>query len=109
VSGLLGVHIPRPRCKEILEALQFTVSATEEGLDTTPPPFRRADITREADVVEEVARIDGVDKLPATLPSRHGASGRLTRRQTLRRRAVDALAAQGLHEVVGWSFAAPEL
>ncbi len=109
VSGLLGVHIPRPRCKEILEALQFTVSATEQGLDTTPPPFRRADITREADVVEEVARIDGVDKLPATLPSRHGASGRLTRQQTLRRRAVDALAAQGLHEVVGWSFAAPEL
>ncbi|MGN6166607.1 MAG: phenylalanine--tRNA ligase subunit beta, partial [Solirubrobacteraceae bacterium] len=71
--------------------------------------FRRADITREADVVEEVARIDGVDKLPPTLPSRHGASGRLTRHQTLRRRAVDALAAQGLHEVVGWSFAPPEL
>jgi phenylalanyl-tRNA synthetase beta chain len=109
VSGLLGVHIPRPRCQEILEALQFTVSENEEGLDTTPPPFRRADITREADVVEEVARIDGVDKLPPTLPSRHGASGRLTRHQTLLRRAVDALTAQGLHEVVGWSFAAPEL
>lgn len=109
VSGLLGIHIPRARCKEILEALQFTLSENEEGLNTTPPPFRRADITREADVIEEVARIDGVDKLPPTLPSRHGASGRLTRHQTLRRRAVDALTAQGLHEVVGWSFAAPEL
>jgi phenylalanyl-tRNA synthetase beta chain len=109
VSGLLGVPIPRARCKEILEALQFTVSETEEGLDVAPPPFRRADITREADVVEEVARIDGVDKLPPTLPSRHGASGRLSRRQTLRRRAVDALTAQGLYEVVGWSFAPPEL
>jgi phenylalanyl-tRNA synthetase beta chain len=43
------------------------------------------------------------------LPSRHGASGRLSRHQTLRRRAVDALRAQGLHEVVGWSFASPEL
>jgi phenylalanyl-tRNA synthetase beta chain len=109
VSGLLGISIPRARSKEILEALQFTVSESADGLNAIPPPFRRADITREADVVEEVARIDGVDKLPPTLPSRHGASGRLSRRQTLRRRAVDALAAQGLHEVVGWSFASPEL
>jgi phenylalanyl-tRNA synthetase beta chain len=109
VSGLLGVPIPRARCKEILEALQFTVSESDEGLDVASPPFRRADITREADLVEEVARIDGVDKLPPTLPSRHDASGRLSRHQTLRRRAVDALTAQGLHEAVGWSFAAPEL
>jgi phenylalanyl-tRNA synthetase beta chain len=109
VSGLLGISIPRARSKEILEALQFTVSESADGLNAIPPPFRRTDITREADVVEEVARIGGVDKLPPTLPSRHGASGRLSRRQTLRRRAVDALAAQGLHEVVGWSFASPEL
>jgi phenylalanyl-tRNA synthetase beta chain len=75
----------------------------------TVPPFRRSDVTREADLIEEVARLDGLDKLPATLPSRHGASGRLTARQQLRRRAGDALTAQGLHEAVGWSFAHPEL
>src|SRR5205807_6668187 len=67
------------------------------------------DATREADLIEEVARLDGLEKLPSTLPSRHGASGRLTPQQRLRRRAADALAAQGLHEVVGWSFTGPEL
>ncbi|MBV9534085.1 MAG: phenylalanine--tRNA ligase subunit beta [Solirubrobacterales bacterium] len=109
VAGLLGAPIPRARCQEILEALQFAARDTEDGLTATPPPFRRADVTREADVIEEVARIDGFDRLPATLPSRHGASGRLTDRQRLRRRAVGALVAQGLDEAVGWSFASPEL
>jgi len=109
VSGLLGAPIPRARCAEILGALEFGVADAEDGLDVTVPAFRRADVTREADLIEEVARIDGLDRLPATLPSRHGAAGRLTPRQLLRRRAADALAAQGLHEIVGWSFVAPEL
>jgi len=109
VSGLLGAPIPRPRCAEILEALEFTTSDAADGLDAQPPAFRRVDVTREVDLIEEVARIDGLEKLPATLPSRHGAYGRLTARQKLRRRAADVLAAQGLHEVVGWSFTGPEL
>ncbi len=109
VRGLLGAEIPRQRCKEILEALEFTVQEAPDGLACTPPPFRRADITREADLIEEVARLDGLEKLPATLPSRHGASARLTPRQRLRRRASDALTAQGLHEIVGWSFVGPGL
>jgi phenylalanyl-tRNA synthetase beta chain len=109
VASLLGAPIPRERSREILEALEFTTADAPDGLDVKPPPFRRADITREADVIEEVARLDGLEKLPSTLPSRHGARGRLTDTQKLRRRASDALTAQGLHEIVGWSFAGPEL
>ncbi|MBV9047011.1 MAG: phenylalanine--tRNA ligase subunit beta, partial [Solirubrobacterales bacterium] len=101
--------VSRDRSREILEALDFTTADTEEGLDVKPPPPRRDDITREADVIEEVARLNGLEKLPATLPSRHGASGRLTGLQQLRRRAADVLAAQGLDEIVGWSFVSPEL
>ena len=80
-----------------------------DGLDVTVPPFRRNDVTREADLIEEVARIDGLEKLPATLPARRGAAGRLTPRQRLRRRAEDALVGRGLHEIVGWSFTEPGL
>jgi phenylalanyl-tRNA synthetase beta chain len=109
VEGLLGAEIPRPRCEQILQALECEASHTPDGLDVKPPPFRRGDLIREADLIEEVARIDGVGKLPATLPSRRGASGRLTKTQRLRRRASDALSAQGLDEVVGWSFASPAL
>jgi phenylalanyl-tRNA synthetase beta chain len=109
VEALLGAPISRERCREILEALEFETSDAPDGLDVKPPAFRRADVTREADVIEEVARLDGLEKLPATLPSRHGASGRLTDLQSLRRRAADALVAQGLDEIVGWSFTGPDL
>jgi phenylalanyl-tRNA synthetase beta chain len=106
-AALLGRAIERTRAAEILTALEFDTADAPDGLDVTPPYFRRGDVYREADLIEEVARIDGLDKLPATLPSRHDASALLTARQRLRRRAADALAAQGLHEIVGWSFTGP--
>jgi phenylalanyl-tRNA synthetase beta chain len=109
VSSLLGAPVPRERSRQILEALECETQDVPDGLDVKPPAFRRDDITREADVIEEVARLDGLEKLPATLPSRHGAWGRLTPTQRLRRRAADALTAQGLHEIVGWSFVGPAL
>jgi phenylalanyl-tRNA synthetase beta chain len=109
IASLLGAPIARERCEQILRALEFDTAPAPDGLDVTVPAFRRADVTREADLIEEVARLDGLEKLPATLPSRHGASGRLTERQRLRRQALDALTARGLHEVVGWSFVGSEL
>ena len=109
IEGLLGIAVRRERAAEILRALEFETIPAGGGLDVRPPAFRRGDITREADVIEEVARLDALDRLPSTLPSRHGAYGRLTPRQRLRRRAADALAAEGLYEIVGWSFTGPEL
>ncbi|HKG39796.1 MAG TPA: phenylalanine--tRNA ligase subunit beta [Conexibacter sp.] len=109
VSGLLGAPIARGRSAEILGALGFGVADADEGLDVTVPAFRRNDVTREADLIEEVARIDGVDKLPATLPASGHAVGRLTPAQRLRRLAADTLAGAGLHEAIGWSWSAPEL
>ncbi len=122
VTRLLGREIARERQAEILRALDFGVEETPgeavgavpfatagEGLAVSVPPFRRLDVTREADLVEEIARIDGLDALPATLPARRGASGLLMRPQRLRRRAEDVLVGRGLHEVVGWSFTSREL
>jgi phenylalanyl-tRNA synthetase beta chain len=107
VADLLGMAIAKERQAEILTALEFGVADADDGLDVTVPHFRRNDVYREADLVEEVARIDGLDKLPTTLPKRRGAAGRLTTEQRLRRRAVDALVGRGLNEIVGWSFTDP--
>jgi phenylalanyl-tRNA synthetase beta chain len=108
VKSLLGVEVSRERRAEILTALEFIPTETDDGLDVVVPAFRRSDVTREADLIEEVARLGALEDLPATLPSRHGASGRLTDVQRLRRAAADALTAQGLYEIVGWSFEGPE-
>lgn len=109
VSGLLGVEIERSESALHLQRLGFETIERADGLDVTVPHWRREDVTREADLIEEVARLHGVnDQLPATLPSRRGAVGVLTAAQRLRRRAEDALAGRGLLEVVGWSFEAPE-
>ena len=108
VTSLLGVEVPRERCAEILTALEFKPKLAPDGLNVVVPAFRRSDVTREADLIEEVARLGALQDLPATLPSRHGAWGRLTDVQRLRRSAADALTAQGLHEIVGWSFEGPE-
>jgi len=104
VGALLGRAVPRARQAEILRALAFGVKEVDDGLAVTVPHFRRADVTREADLVEEVARIDGLEQLPATLPARRGAAGRLTPLQRARRRAEDVLVGRGLSEVAGWSF-----
>jgi phenylalanyl-tRNA synthetase beta chain len=116
VQAILGLPVPRERQAEILEALDFqTVEVSDpgaperDGLDVTVPALRRVDVTREVDLIEEVARIDGLEKLPATLPARRGAVGLLSHAQRVRRAAEDALVGRGLHEVVGWSFTDPGL
>jgi phenylalanyl-tRNA synthetase beta chain len=87
-------------------SLGFEVAEAAEGLDVTVPYWRREDVTREADLVEEIARLHGVNEnLPATLPSRRGAVGVLTPAQLRRRRAEDVLVGRGLYEIAGWSFA----
>jgi phenylalanyl-tRNA synthetase beta chain len=109
VQEILGAAIPRDRQAEILTALDFAVEPVADGLEVAVPAARRADVTREADLIEEVSRIDGLDRLPATLPRRRNAYGWLSREQQLRRRAADALVGRGLHEIVGWTFTAPSL
>ncbi len=109
VRAILGIDIARSRQREILAALGFRTDEAPAGLTVTPPAFRREDVTREVDLIEEVARIDGLEKLPATLPKRRGAYGVLSLEQRLRRRALDALVGRGLYEVVGWTFASPSV
>ncbi|HEX4437105.1 MAG TPA: phenylalanine--tRNA ligase subunit beta [Solirubrobacteraceae bacterium] len=109
VEAILGLPVTVARQQEILGALDFDTAPAAEGLEVTVPALRRDDVTREIDLIEEVARIDGLERLPATLPARRGAAGRLSHAQRVRRAAEDAMIGRGLREIVGWSFAEPGL
>jgi phenylalanyl-tRNA synthetase beta chain len=104
MERLLGERIPPERVQEILVRLGF--EAVEEGWRV--PYWRDADVQREADLIEEVARVHGLDKLPTTLPARDSAVGRLTQSQRLRRRTEDLLRDRGLHECIAYSFTSRE-
>ncbi|HZZ30500.1 MAG TPA: phenylalanine--tRNA ligase subunit beta [Phenylobacterium sp.] len=101
VKKLSGLDVPSTRIDGILTALGFEV----RGEMVTPPTWRR-DVDGKADLVEEVARIEGFDALPAEpLPEmQHPAGGVLTVRQARMRNARRAMAARGYAEAVTWSF-----
>jgi phenylalanyl-tRNA synthetase beta chain len=108
LERLLGERIPEEQVTGILDRLGFSPRGEDGRVNTTVPPWRDSDVQREADLIEEVARIHGLDKLPTTLPSRRQAVGQLTPLQRMRRRLEDALRDRGLDECVSYSFTAPE-
>jgi phenylalanyl-tRNA synthetase beta chain len=109
ITKLIGVEVPESEAKGILERLGFTVDdADAESWSVEIPYWRQEDVYREADLIEEVARVYGLDKVPTTLPARPEAKGRLTEAQKLVRRLEDELRDRGLNEVVAWSMTSPE-
>lgn len=108
VEGLLGMEISQADQRAYLERLGFEVQEAGDDLEAVVPPDRHYDVTREVDLIEEVARVHGIDEhLPTTLPAVGGAVGGLSRAQRLRRRAEDALRDLGFDQAVGWSFTDP--
>jgi len=108
VEGLLGMYISQADQKTYLKRLGFEVQEAGDDLEVVVPPDRYYDVTREVDLIEEVARVHGIDEhLPTTLPAVGGAVGGLSREQRLRRRAEDGLRDLGFDQAVGWSFTDP--
>jgi phenylalanyl-tRNA synthetase beta chain len=107
-EGLLGMAIGLEDQIAYLERLGFGVDVDGEDLVVAVPADRHHDVTREVDLIEEIARVHGIDEhLPSTLPAGAGQAGGLTRAQGLRRRAEDAMRDLGFEEIVGWSFTDP--
>jgi phenylalanyl-tRNA synthetase beta chain len=100
-KALGGIDVPEKRQRAILESLGFEV----DGSAVTVPTWRR-DVEGPADLVEEVARIEGYDKVPSIPLARAPgvAKPTATRSQLIERRVRRTAAARGLDEAVTWSF-----
>jgi phenylalanyl-tRNA synthetase beta chain len=109
VTKLIGVEVPEEEARGILERLGFGISDAAPGeWDVAVPYWREEDVYREADLIEEIARVYGLEKVPTTMPARPQAIGRLTPEQQVVRRVEDELRDHGLHEIVAWSFTSPD-
>ncbi len=100
---VLGVDVPDAKTYAILSGLGFGV-----GPHSVEVPSWRADVTREIDLVEEVGRHFGVNRVPSTVPPSR-RPGLLRPAQLAERRVRDVLVGAGLAEVVGYSFVARPL
>ncbi|MGJ4930952.1 phenylalanine--tRNA ligase subunit beta [Bradyrhizobium sp. HKCCYLS2038] len=105
VKRLAGIEVPFPEVRRILTQLGFTLAGNGPVMKVAVPSWR-SDVHGKADIVEEIVRIVGVDKVPMT-PFERGDAPRkpvLTALQLRTRRAKRALAARGMVEAVTWSF-----
>jgi phenylalanyl-tRNA synthetase beta chain len=104
IRQVLGTEVFVKQVRNYLEDLELDVrEEDEDALVVTPPSFR-GDLEREIDLIEEVARLDGYEKVPITLPKGPPSSEERSKEFLMERRATDTLLYHGYHEVVTYSF-----
>ena len=108
LERLLGARIEPKRVESVLTALQMRVKTAPSGWEVTPPSHR-FDISIEADLIEEVARLVGFD----AIPEREGASRHhfraLPGELPAERSVLETMSARGYHETINYAFVDPQL
>jgi phenylalanyl-tRNA synthetase beta chain len=103
VVAVLGSPLPRGEIARRLRALGASSRGEGEAAMVTPPTYR-GDLQIEEDLIEEIARLGGYDRIPATLPEVPLGSGEDTPARSLARQVRRTLVAEGLAEMVTLSF-----
>ncbi len=109
LGELLGVPVERAEAARILKALGANVTPGPKGTLTVLAPSYRADLTREIDLVEEVARVMGYERIPPTLPAGALVAGDEGELRRVSRALRELLAAQGWCEAIPLGFASPRM
>ncbi len=104
---VLGIDVPDQEAADILRRLEFQVEPGPERWTVTVPSHRR-DVEREEDLIEEVARVFGYDRIPETLPAEQLAVGVVDPDLEAERRVRQALLRAGLTEVLTLSLLHPD-
>ncbi len=102
----LNVDLPQEEAKAFLERVQVKCQEGVEGLICTPPSFRH-DLVLEEDLIEEIARLYGYEKIPSTIPVAEIGGRPPERLERLSTRAKDLLIGLSLYEVINYSFISP--
>ncbi len=106
LNAILGIEVPSQDVERIFHQLGFEISKTIEGFKVTPPSYR-FDIAIEEDLIEEVVRLYGYDKIPSHHPVSHQAM--LPSSGASQRDLKEILISRGFYEVVTYSFIEDEI
>jgi phenylalanyl-tRNA synthetase beta chain len=108
IRRLLGTEFPDAEVERVLKALDFKVAKEGDGWRVTSPPYRTDIQAGAADLIEELARVHGYDRLPATLLSGALPEQHDNRPLALEERVKNILAEAGLQEVITYSLTSKE-
>lgn len=108
INSYLGTDLSKLEVEAIFTRLGFQGGIDGNGTFTITVPTRRGDITRDVDLIEEVARLYGYDNIPTTPIEGSTTPGALTKPQAIRRELRKRLTDSGLNEVISYSFTGPE-
>ncbi len=106
VNFVLGTEVEPATMQEILTRLGFSVETARSVYSVTVPSFR-SDVTREIDLIEEIARVYGYDNIPTALPKGDIPVPAPDPKVEVRKRIKQFLLAAGMMEVVNYSFSDP--
>ncbi len=109
VTALLGPAVAQPEIKHNLQTLGATVKRQRRGLWRVTVPSYRADLVQEADLIEEIARLQGYDTVPTLLPRAAVRGSAQDHEGFWQKRVRTCLAAQGMVEMLNLSFTSPRL
>ncbi len=108
VTEILGTEVKAPRAEAIFQSLEMTVKKEGKGVLSVTPPTFRVDLWREIDLIEEIARIHGYDKIPVTVPVIPVPDDIHDRKREFESALRTALNGQGFTEVLNFSFITPQ-
>jgi phenylalanyl-tRNA synthetase beta chain len=107
IHQVLGTEVSAEQVGNYLEDLELEVQGEDEDVLVVTPPSFRGDLEREIDLIEEVARLDGYERIPITIPKGPPSSEERSKEFIAERKVIDTLINHGYHEVVTYSFTSP--
>jgi len=103
-NRILGAELTGREIQSILTGLEFSVSERSDAVLDVEVPSHRSDVTREIDLIEEVGRIYGYNKIPSTLPTGRMAPQEERASQKVENLVRQVLIGEGFYEVINYSF-----
>ena len=109
IERLVGAKISEKEVQKILSDLGFEVKSNKEGFDVTVPSWRLNDVSMEADLIEEIARVYSYDAIPFTTPEMDISPIPVSKRRMYDKELKEKLVSFGFNEIYTFSFVGPDL